>query len=210
MISQKEFLSTDRAKNLPDWIKESAYWTPTIEKVYPGLGLENFRESSGKEVTPLVPYEQGPGGSFNPNPSKAPPPVKMDVVFSSDGADGLWDILTMSMRGVSSCKHWDNKQHSKAIVSTAVHPTIGIIYLTDGSMTEYGLSINRRSLIYYSDNASWGGAMPSRITIDRIYTKTTNTNPLVYHNVDPDAVRIKNIFKKFLQSKIKKSNVVVE
>jgi hypothetical protein len=142
-------------------------------------------------------------------PSSAPAPVKMDVGFSSDGIEGLWDLLTMSMRGVSSCKHWDNSQHSKTIVSTAVNPNVGIVYLTDGSMTPYGLSINRRALVYYSGNESWGGSMPSRLTIDRVYTKSTNTDPWVYLNVDPDAARIKDIFKKFLQSKLKK-NVLID
>lgn len=202
MITRSEFFASEQAKKLPTWIKDSPYWTTEIKKVYPDLGLENCREPCEELITPLVPYENNA-----PVPAKAPTPVKMDVCFSSDGVEGLWDILTMSMRGVSSCKHWENTTHSKTVVSTAVNPAVGIIYLTDGTMTKYGPTINRRALVYYSGNESWAGAMPSRISIDRVYTKSTNTDPFVYLNVDPDAVRIKTIFKNFLKSRLSKSNL---
>src|ERR1700722_5581163 len=148
MISAAEFLASEQAKKLPDWIKTNPTWSlPIVKKAFPDLGLENCRQQCEEMITPLVPYYNNV-----PAPLSAPAPVKMDIVFSSDGVDGLWDLLTKSMRGVLSCKSWNNAQHSKYIVDEAVHPTVGIIYLTDCSMTEYGESINRRALVYYSGN----------------------------------------------------------
>lgn len=200
MISAAEFLASERAKKFPDWLKQDPIWAarPTISKVFPDLGLVNCRESYPTEIM-----------DYGEDISKL---KKMDIVFSSDGVEGLWDIATMSMRGVLSCKHWDNT-HSKTIVSTITSPFTGIIYFTDGTMTEYGLSMNKRALVHYYPPSP--GQVANQLVLDSLYAKTTNRDPMKYINKEPDAIRsanIREVFKEFLRSKLNnmgKANTVI-
>ncbi len=54
------------------------------------------------------------------------------VIFSSTGTQGIWDIATMSMRGIQSCQTWGCRQATK-LVGSIVDPYCGIIYLTNGN-----------------------------------------------------------------------------
>lgn len=73
---------------------------------------------------------------------------KMKIVFSSDGINGAWDILTMSMRGISSCQGWTG-QYAKCTIGSLLDPFTGIIYLTSGSKTEYGSKMIRRCIVRF-------------------------------------------------------------
>ncbi len=73
---------------------------------------------------------------------------KMNIVFSSDGLDGAWDILTMSMRGISSCQGWTG-QYAKCTIGSVLDPFTGIIYLTSGSKTEHGSKMVRRCVVRF-------------------------------------------------------------
>jgi hypothetical protein len=73
---------------------------------------------------------------------------KMKIVFSSDGLDGAWDILTMSMRGIQSCQAWTG-QYAKCTIGSLLDPFTGIIYLTSGSKTEYGTKMIRRCVVRF-------------------------------------------------------------
>ena len=73
---------------------------------------------------------------------------KMKIIFSSDGLDGAWDILTMSMRGISSCQGWTG-QYAKCTIGSVLDPFTGIIYLTSGSKTEYGSKMIRRCIVRF-------------------------------------------------------------
>ena len=56
------------------------------------------------------------------------PTRNFDVVFSSDGLDGLWDITTMSMRGIKSCQSWTSSSKYKTnIIGSIVDPFVGVI-----------------------------------------------------------------------------------
>lgn len=94
------------------------------------------------------------------------PNKKYQIVFSSDGLDGLWDISTMSMRGIQSCQSWDG-QYKKMLIGSIVDPFVGIIYITSGTnINGLGAKMMRRSvvrLIY--DNAT----KKPLIIIDRMY-----------------------------------------
>ena len=79
------------------------------------------------------------------------PPVKSKIVFSSDGVDGLWDIATMSMRGITSCQSW-GKEYSERLVGSMIDPFTGIIYLTSGSKTDYGSKMNHRCIVRFVVN----------------------------------------------------------
>lgn len=73
----------------------------------------------------------------------------LQIVFASDGIEGAWDILTMSMRGISSCQAW-NGSYAKCTIGSVVDPYTAIIYLTAGSKTEYGTKMIRRCVVRFA------------------------------------------------------------
>lgn len=73
---------------------------------------------------------------------------KMSIVFSSDGLDGAWDLLTMSMRGISSCQGWTG-QYKNCTIGSVVDPFTAIMYLTSGSKTEHGSKMIRRCIVRF-------------------------------------------------------------
>jgi len=73
---------------------------------------------------------------------------KMKVVFSSDGLEGAWDILTMSQRGISSCQGWTGA-YKNCTIGSVLDPFTGIIYLTSGSQTEFGSKMVRRCIVRF-------------------------------------------------------------
>lgn len=81
------------------------------------------------------------------------PTLKYKLVFSSMGVDGIWDIATMSMRGVSSCQTWGIGQ-STGLIGSIIDPFTGILYMTSGSaFNEHGSKMVRRSVVRYCLNA---------------------------------------------------------
>ena len=79
--------------------------------------------------------------------SKNMPSIKYKIVFSSDGSKGLWDIATMSMRGVESCQSW-NGSYSRQLIGSIADPFTGIIYLTnDKKHNEHGTKMLRRCVV---------------------------------------------------------------
>jgi hypothetical protein len=78
------------------------------------------------------------------------PVVKLKLRFSSSGEEGLWDIATMSMRGISSCQTWGNG-NSTHLIGSMVDPFTGIIYLTSGAKHEnYGSKMIRRCVVRFA------------------------------------------------------------
>ena len=78
------------------------------------------------------------------------PPKPLKIVFSSDGVDGLWDIATMSMRGISSCQAWTG-QYRQCLIGSILDPFVGIIYYTSGkSDTAYGSNMIRRCIVRFA------------------------------------------------------------
>ena len=73
---------------------------------------------------------------------------KMNVVFSSDGVEGAWDLLTMSMRGINSCQSWGGQYH-KCTIGSVLDPFTGIIYLTSGTKTPNGTKMLRRCVVRF-------------------------------------------------------------
>lgn len=75
------------------------------------------------------------------------------LVFSSDGVDGIWDIATMSMRGISSCQSWTSS-NSKHLIGSILDPFTGILYITSGSkFGDVGTKMVRRCLVRLVVNA---------------------------------------------------------
>lgn len=78
-----------------------------------------------------------------PNDSK-------EIVFSSDGIEGAWDLATISMRGITSCQSWNGQYHN-CLVGTILDPFVGVIYLTekDKKFNDHGSKMIRRSMVRF-------------------------------------------------------------
>lgn len=78
------------------------------------------------------------------------PNNRFKIVFSADGADGLWDIATMSMRGVTSCQSWKG-DYRHCMIGSLIDPFVGIIYLTSGGkFNEYGSKMIKRCVVRFA------------------------------------------------------------
>src|SRR5271165_600066 len=115
------------------------------------------------------------------------------IVFSSDGAEGAWDIGTMSMRGISSCQSWDRGEYKHCTIGSVIDPFVGIIYMTTGGkFNEYGTKMVRRCIVRFvidgKDNKPY-------ILMDRMYPS--------------DDAKVITQFKKFIKKRTgDKFNVV--
>lgn len=96
------------------------------------------------------------------------------VIFSSEGPEGAWDLLTMSMRGLKSCQRWDGEQFP-CLIGSILSKYIGIIYITSGSDFERkGSKMIRRAIVRYAVDAD--NEEPC-IIIDRIYPTPQTYSP---------------------------------
>jgi hypothetical protein len=84
------------------------------------------------------------------------PNKKYQIVFSSDGEEGAWDLITMSMRGTRSCQRWEG-EYPKCLIGSVVSKFVGIIYLTSGVAADpvenhgsLGTKMMRRSIVRYA------------------------------------------------------------
>lgn len=82
------------------------------------------------------------------------------LIFSSDGNKGMYDIATMSMRGIKSCQSWDHR-YSKSLIGSMVDPYAGIIYIEN----DKGIMISRAVVRFV---LSYGLKIPC-ILIERMY-----------------------------------------
>jgi hypothetical protein len=113
------------------------------------------------------------------------PNNKFKIVFSADGADGLWDIATMSMRGVKSCQSWDDGAYKHCTIGSVIDPYVGIIYLTSGAK--------------FSDH---GSRMMKRCIVRFVIDSNTNKPYLLLDNMYPNFDdNVFGQFAKFLKSK---------
>lgn len=118
----------------------------------------------------------------------------LQIVFSSDGIEGAWDLATMSMRGIKSCMRWEARQ-SRALVGSITDPGCGIIYLTNGSKTPYGTKTLFRALVRVVVDAD---KKPTLI-LDRLYSSFYKNKPNEYNNLD---LQIRQLFLDYLQKKV--------
>jgi hypothetical protein len=106
------------------------------------------------------------------------PNKKYQVIFSAEGTEGAWDLLTMSMRGIKSCQRWDG-DYPRCLIGSIVSKFVGIIYITSGADFEFkcpmpngnvvtgnGSKMMRRSLVRYAIDADEGKPC---LIIDRMY-----------------------------------------
>lgn len=120
------------------------------------------------------------------------PNKKYQVVFSSDGPEGAWDILTMSMRGIKSCQRWDG-DYPRCLIGSILSKFVGIIYITSGADYEgRGPKMMRRALVRYAIDAD---EQKPCLLIDKLYPLPAAGTGA---DVDEEALQI---FKKTLESK---------
>jgi hypothetical protein len=116
------------------------------------------------------------------------------IVFTGSGNRALWDIATMSMRGINSCQKW-NSGYRRCLIGSMVDPYVGIIYITNGKRTKYGSNMIRRSVVRLVINTS---TRKPAIMIERVYL------PYDYYDYDGTTQNIttKNEFKKFIKERV--------
>lgn len=182
LVSQ--LVKTKSFQKLPGFIQKHAIFSniKKIKRIFPHIGLPNCLE-------PLKCND----------PKFSSPDKKLYIGFSSSGTLGLWDIATMSMRGVCSCMHWDNT-HSKHLIGSITDPFLGIVYISDNAKTTHGISFRRRALVrFVYDNKS----KQFKLLIERTYIDSGNKDPEIYANKDPNNEKaILEIFRTFLVSKV--------
>lgn len=89
------------------------------------------------------------------------------IVFSSEGDTGAWDIATMSMRGVSSCQRWGDETHRTCLIGSILSRYVGIIYFTSGSQEgKYGEKMIRRCVVRFGIHKKTGEKF---IIMDKMY-----------------------------------------
>lgn len=97
------------------------------------------------------------------------------IVWSSEGPEGAWDVLTMSMRGITSCQRWEG-EYPKCLIGSMLSKFVGIMYLTSGVMNDgndkngnranLGTKMMRRCVVRYAINADEDKPC---IVIDKMY-----------------------------------------
>lgn len=130
------------------------------------------------------------------------------IVFSSEGKEGAWDILTMSMRGIRSCQRWDG-EYPKCLIGSIFSKFVGIMYLTSGSdhlveKVSYGSKMMRRSVVRYAIDSE---SEKPVLILDRMYpdldkdvlnafvnTLKSKTSLEVYYSPDISASKLKNLY----------------
>lgn len=119
----KDFIKSKYFDRLPSTIVQHSVFEhiKEINKIFPSLGLENNREYYNDTY---------------------------DIGFSSSDEKGLWDIATMSMRGVRSCMRWGSKHHTH-LVGSIIDPFCGIIYLTNRKRNKYGCLFKKRAVVRF-------------------------------------------------------------
>lgn len=113
------------------------------------------------------------------------------LCFASDDFDGAWDILTMSMRGISSCQSWTDyiNGHCKKLVGSIVDPFCGVIYITNDKPTKYGSQMLYRAIVRYTIHQKFGPCL----FLENLYN-----NVIVQKRVPSS---LYNIFAAFLHNK---------
>jgi hypothetical protein len=91
-----------------------------------------------------------------------------EIVFSGSGLKAVWDIATMSQRGIYSCQSWDGSYRTR-LIGSMVDPFLGIMYITDGARNAYGKQMLARALVRFVISK----AGKASLLIERMYGAAT-------------------------------------
>lgn len=193
MVYTKEFLKTKRGKRLPATIKAQLKNIKRIDKVFPKIGLKNCLEKRPVEVKINGHYSNAQEDYAFADYWQNKTSAKWQIGFMSDGVSGLWGLATMSMRGIHSCMSWKGGGSSTHLVGSIADPCVGMVYLTNGKTTEYGLAIKRRSLVRFVLSTTG----KRYLSVDRVYAADDPRG-----NEDPCESSTMRLFVSFLQRKV--------
>ena len=100
------------------------------------------------------------------------PNKEFSIIFSSEGKEGAWDLLTMSMRGIKSCQRWDG-EYPRCLIGSVLSKFVGLMYLTSGVQSDanagykdLGSKMMRRCVVRYAIDADEGKPC---ILLDKMY-----------------------------------------
>ena len=186
MISRPKSLKDNK---FPPFIRNSPFSSLKLEgKVFESLGIKDSslkisKVLSGEEINTL---RRSLGVVIRPR-AFVDDIENCKLNFSSK----IWDIATMSERGVRSCQSWNAGVHKTKLVGSMVDPTVGILWLSY-RRTAKGSDMRLRSLVRAvldkHDNIC--------LFIDRMYVGYTHD-----HNFGaPHILGLHLTFKKFLES----------
>lgn len=125
----------------------------------------------------------------------------LHIVFSSDNLQGIWDIATMSMRGIQSCMRWESRTKN-SLIGSIVDPGCGIIYLTNNTKTKYGSKMLFRALVRLGINTKSNTPV---IILDRLYSTYYKTDRNYCSNLDK---YIRELFLDFLKKKLPNIQII--
>lgn len=152
--------------NLPEDIVYAEEARPTFRngeglfRVYNKLTVL-LKDAKFAQLSRLENYE-----SFKQFSTNNVPNNRLKVVFSSHDVNGLWDIATMSMRGVQSCQSWGG-EYRHCLIGSILDPFVGIIYITSGAdFGKYGPKMIKRCIVRYVINED---SKKPYILIDNMY-----------------------------------------
>jgi hypothetical protein len=185
MLSTKDLLKSNIGKKLPDKIKKHSALKSIshINKVFPYIGLDNSSELLSK-------FKHIKLEEFK----------KAHIYFSSVEKNGIWDIATMSMRGIHSCMKWSSKQ-SKHLIGSIIDPFTAVIYITDKTKLKYGSKFLRRSVVRYMVYNTGKNVYKPFIFIERVYAHS-KIRKSPYVNKDTNETDTANIFTDYIKSKL--------
>jgi hypothetical protein len=182
-----------KSKRYPEFIRNHSIFKElrTVKKVFPQIGLKNC-EVSASSIDKHV--EEG----FK----------RKKIVFSSDGSKGLWDMATMSERGIDSCQGWDSDEYLRGaccnkLVGSMVDPYAGIIYIAGKRMSN-GRKMEHRCVVRLVLNRR---TKKPAVLLERTYHSNDYDNSRyvyvrgVYRWI-PTQDKARALFKKFIETKL--------
>jgi hypothetical protein len=180
-VAPKDFIK-NYADILPDFIKNSPYLMTAeyVEKPFSKIGLKNCSQKIDQNI---------------------------DIVFTSDGNNGFYDLATMSERGIKSCQGWEVQGHRDKLVGSLLDPYVGIVYIADKTphpRITKGATMLKRALVRYVYKHNGGNSYSKSLFVERVYSN--NPGPLMtpngyYNNQDSELSNTRKTFLTFLKQK---------
>jgi hypothetical protein len=94
------------------------------------------------------------------------PSKKYNLVFSSIGEEGAWDIATISMRGIASCQAWTQPQ-SRGLIGSIASKFVGVMFLaSDQDIPGYGSKMLNRCMVRFAIHRN---TKKPALIMDRMY-----------------------------------------
>jgi hypothetical protein len=134
------------------------------------------------------------------------PNKEFSIIFSSEGEQGAWDLITMSMRGIKSCQRWDG-EYPRCLIGSVLSKFVGIIYLTSGVQADenagyknLGTKMMRRVVVRYAIDADEGKPC---ILLDKMYPELDTDVLAIFVNAIKSRTTLPVYYSKDLGNKVR-------